>query len=263
MKKTLTLASTSLIAVLTLGANEAEAFDGKLEATYGIGSIEVGGASARLNAPKFDVFVPVGDSFGFGATWGFGWVNADGNGSPITFNNPFVSGHYKKEMGPMRFRLGLGVGIPLASDEFGEDTVSLAAQAGAYGAWDYWLYAPKTLSIVLPARIEFKAGPVILGGDAAIAGYIGTGDYDSQFGFQLGGDVLVPIGLFGVGAQLRAVSVPTADVDTTQISLEPFAQVSLGPARVRAGFIFNLDDPYGFGGITSAYAAHISAALVF
>jgi hypothetical protein len=126
--------------------------------------------------------------------------------------------------------------------------LALAFGGAARSLHDLGLWAPETLSIVAPARVE-TGDKVVLGADAAVGVHIPAGSggdvdlslqLDPGVGFWASETVLV-------GGRFPIVWVPTSDGDNAQVAVEPYARFDFGSAFFNARFTLNLDEPLGFG----------------
>lgn len=217
-------------------------------------------ASLTVISPLVSAGFTLGD-VRFGLDWGFasGSYSVEGvevgdDDSAFEIGNPFISAMYPiLRGGPVELEVGGGIALPLASaEDSNTGGAALFASSALRGAQDLWLWTDNTMSIVLPARAALDAGPLEIGGDAALAFLIYTGDLDGQESdtlLQLGADAKIGIGLLDVGARLAGVWALTGDDfnddGNFQLSIEPFAQAALGPVALRAGFLYNLDAPLG------------------
>ncbi|MCK6549209.1 hypothetical protein L6R52_25425 [Myxococcota bacterium] len=224
--------------------------------TLNLGIVE---SSLTVVSPLLSGGFALGD-VRFGLEWGFasGSVSVEGNqvtddDSAFEIGNPFVSAMYPVVRGgPVELEVGAGIALPLASAE-GSDTggAALVTSAALRGAQDLWLWADNTMSLVVPARAALDAGPLEVGADAALGFMIYTGDREGEETdtlLQLGADAKFGIGLLDLGARVAGVWMLSGDDlngGDFQMSIEPFAQAALGPVAVRAGFIYNLDEPLG------------------
>lgn len=112
---------------------------------------------------------------------------------------------------------------------------------------DGGLWAPETLTIVAPGRVE-TGDKVVLGADAAVGVHIPAGsggDVDLSLQFDPG------VGLWAsetvlVGGRIPIVWIPTSDGDNAQVAVEPYARFDLGKAFLNMRFTLNIDEPLGF-----------------
>ena len=238
MKKLPSIAA--FLALLTF-AGQASANDGKVELSgqFGITTDD----SPEVISPRLSAFIPLGSSIAISADFGFGVVTGGGE-SDTSVLNTFVAGHYMGGGGPLSYRVGFGVGAPTARRDSQGANVAAIASSSPRGLYDLWLYLPETWTTAIPARVAMDLGLVTVAGDGAVVLYIPE-EGDADFGFQIAGDALVSLGLLAVGARLQLATVPTADGDLTQLSLNPYLQAQFVAAYARAGLIFNLDEPFG------------------
>jgi hypothetical protein len=189
--------------------------------------------------------------------WGFAWVSVAETGAPardgLWWGNPAFAAHYRALLDGWRLRVGLGIVAPAAQ----LDTASAAETArGAYayqraagivGGWDPWLWAPDTLSFIVPARVESLAGSVLLGAELGVGVLVGVQEHVDDVGavLQLGFDAAYVSDIVRLGLGLYGVWTPTAARDEFQGSLEPYLRLETDPVFIRLAFTVNLDTPYG------------------
>jgi hypothetical protein len=195
--------------------------------------------------------------------WGFTFVDFSDGGddeSRSEIGNPFVALHQSVNLGLVEVSGGFGVALPLANlpkdnDDQAFARAALVSTASARGLWDLWLWAPETLSLAVPLSAEMDLVLLDVSAEFTPALLIPTGDevddQDSEFIVQMAVDAAMSAGLVQFGARLQAVWSPTGDDesfvpdDETQVSIVPYAIVSLGPAFVSGSVTLNLTDPVG------------------
>ena len=248
-----TLALSIIAGAVLVSTTEAQAFDGLVELNLQIAP-STGDEVPDTFSPRLSAFIPLSDRFAISADLGLGVLSGiEGEDTEVNALNTFLGAHYLRSTDNVGFRVGFGVSFPTSrsDDDFSQAATILTSSPR--GLFDLWLYAPKTISLVVPARIEATFG-VGVAADAAAVLYISedgdsiTGQSlggDTAFGFQLGGEAFVPIGLFDLGARLQFASVPTSDGDLTQVAINPFLRFEAAIITARAGFLFFIDEPLG------------------
>lgn len=206
--------------------------------------------------------LPIGSGRSLTLDWGFTFVDfGDDDESRSEVGNPFVALHQSVDLVLIDVSAGFGVALPLANLPNGDDNQSsftaraLQSTSSARGLWNLWLWAPETLSLAVPMRAEIGLILFDLAGEFTPALLIPTGDevddQDNEFILQMAVDASMSAGLVRFGARLQAVWSPTGDDqsfipdDEVQISIVPYATVSLGPVFVSGSATLNLTDPVG------------------
>lgn len=209
--------------------------------------------------------------------WGFGFIDSSsdqGEGSnAFVVGNPFLATIWSSQQGRTLLRYGVGFALPLSSiPEEGETGFLQGEQgflekAGAYyyasamrGRYDHWLWMPEHAGIVLRGGGDMVSPDhIFLGGDAALAILIPSGDYhDNAASIYLQGAGEIGFG-FGPGeflffdavkmvARLQLVSIPVGEDDGLQVSLGPCGRAEIDGWLVDGRFIFNFDKPDGIYG---------------
>lgn len=196
----------------------------------------------------------VGGSVGAGPielalTWGFVHTSASGEvageevgaADETAGGNPYLSGHYVGESGPVAYRVGLGLAPPLAGN---------VAVLGAplRGLWNAWLWLPDTLAVVPSVGLAIRGVPLVdIAGDLQLGVLVPTEDGDTEVIGQLGGEIAASAGLFGAGFRVQGVWLLTEDLDDAfQLSIEPRIELRAGPGVVALRLLMNLDEPNGF-----------------
>ncbi len=197
-------------------------------------------------APLFNLVVPLG-TIAIEAQWGVFFIDPQQETADSEFKslNPFVAAHYSLNLVAAELSVGAGVAVPIV-DADGLSGIPLLMRGG----WNAWLYRPDTLTIATPASLDFNIPAFDLRAEGALMLGVPTKDGgDTDFGFQLAGEVAIPAAvIIDLGARLQLVS---PDFDEANLSIEPFAQLALGPLLARVGFLINLDSPNSFsdGGV--------------
>jgi len=171
---------------------------------------------------------------------------ADETGAAVA--NLHLGASYLGQKEQVRYKVGGALEwAPWAIDP--DDHFAFAAGTAPWGraAHDGGLWAPETLSIVTPIRVEYGQ-QAVLSADASLGVHIPTNGGDVEMSIQLDpgfGYYASPTVL--VGGRLPVVYVPTSSGDNAQVAIEPFARFDLGTGFVNARFTLNLDEPLGFG----------------
>jgi len=155
--------------------------------------------------------------------------------------------------------MGVAVALPLARHgDAGEtgapdeqpEALNYATAAAVRGLADPWLWALDTTSLVLPMSAGLDLPGLQLRADVAVGMMMpvsrATRD-DTHFVAQAALEAALPLGMFEPGVRAQVVSPQlddrTWDGKNSQLSLEPFVRVRLGPAFARAGARMDLGDP--------------------
>lgn len=189
--------------------------------------------------------------------WGFAWVSVAEAGAPardgIWWGNPAFAAHYRTLLDGWQLRIGLGIVAPAAqldtttAAETARGAYAYQRAAGIVGGWDPWLWAPDTLSFIVPARVESLAGSVLLGAELGVGVLVGLEGHVDEVGavLQLGFDAAYVSDIVRLGLGLYGVWTPTAARDEFQGSVEPYVRLDTDPVFIRLAFTVNLDTPYG------------------
>jgi hypothetical protein len=214
-----------------------------------------GGASLQMFAPHIDVGHTFSEHVELAVDWpiAFGFIKAPGSGTDgrIISGNPNAVLYYVDRKHDGFFRIGGGIGLPLAPDLFG---LTALAMNGLRDAWDFW---PKTLSLIVPGALQVQHGALVLGADFAAAVMIPTNGADTDLALQVAGLIGAKVDKTTLGARLQAAWLPTADGDWAQVAIVPFAQADFADGGfLYARFTLNIDPPFGL-------ANHFSAGRVW
>ena len=230
-------------------------FAGKLE----------GNQRSIVLSPVFEMRFQLTYNFLMQVQWGFSYANVDrdpdGNIPPentFRVGNPYVAFHYQGKKKQFTYRIGLGVGIPVASlpDDPVDRVVASSAYylaAGLRGNTGFWLWDPHTVSIIVPIGFERRKPGGFLWG-----AYLDTGaliklndknartsktDFIMQMAAMMGYQAT---DWMRVGSRFTLVIIPKWVEQNTQLAVEPFLRFgnenAFGAIRVN----INLDNPYGF-----------------
>ncbi|MCP3104445.1 hypothetical protein LZ198_36835 [Myxococcus sp. K15C18031901] len=156
-------------------------------------------------------------------------------------------------------RMGVGVALPLARHEAARAEAGLDAQAEALnyatasavrGLADPWLWALDTTSVVFPMSAGLDLPGFQLRADVALGLLVPVSRAnrdDTHFVAQAALEAALALGLLEPGVRAQVVSPRLTDRawdgENSQLSVEPFVRVRLGPAFARAGVRVDLGDP--------------------
>jgi hypothetical protein len=184
--------------------------------------------------------------------------------------NPYLGVSRVHLDGTLRYKAGLGVTLPLAADEDASGAAVVVAPA-TYGMQDIHLWAPDTLSITAPLRVE-AGDTVVLSVDAMPGVLIDSNDdrpadddAPELFLQVAPGAGVWATDTFLVGTRLPIFWAVTGDApDNAQLALEPYARLDVGSGFVNAGLTVNLDEPLGFAfDRAKVWGAHLGGGLIF
>ncbi len=169
----------------------------------------------------------------------------------VAVGNLQLGVNYVRGEGPLRMKIGgalmYGLWTIDPSDEF---FITLLTAAAARGGHDLYLWAPETLSIVTPSRIEMDvAEKVVVSGDGQLGVHIPTDGGDTEVSIHLAPGIgFWASPTFLAGARLPFTWTPTeSGSDSTFLSLEPFVRFDVSEsAFLNARFTLNIDEPLGF-----------------
>lgn len=225
-------------------------------AELGIGQISFGPASVTNWVPQLHLKARLDDRLALSADWGLA-INvassefSDESETETVIANPFVGFHY---LFSRRASVGVGVAAPAASIS---NDGGAAQQAFAYvhamlmnGAADLWLWAPDTVSVVVPFSFEDRNDSLLYGAESHLALLIPTEDgRDTEVSLHFGGKIGYAGRKARVGVKLQGVFVSDevfGDDDQLQLSMAPFFQYRLGRGYLSWRLVMNLDEPAGF-----------------
>jgi hypothetical protein len=186
----------------------------------------------------------------------------------FAIGNPYLGVSRVHLDGTVRYKAGLGVTLPVAGDD-DRQLWALEFTRLTSGWQDQHLWAPNTLSIAAPVRVEVGER-VVAGVDATPIVVVPTQDNGGGDDADLLLQVAPGIGAYATDALLLGARLPIAwltTVDTwdaAQIALEPYARVDFGSGFVNGRLTVNLDEPNGFAFEDGrVWGAHLGGGLVF
>jgi hypothetical protein len=161
-----------------------------------------------------------------------------GGGVGKASGNPSSAFYYMSRQENGYFRIGGGIGFPLAPASL----FSLALN----GLRDAWSYERRSLSLFVPAQLEIRRGALVLGGDLAGGVIIPTSNGGTtQIALQVAGMIGGRVGKTTLGTRLQGAWLPKSPA-VAQFAIVPFVQADFNDG----GFLYsrltlNLDAPYG------------------
>ena len=199
--------------------------------------------------------------------WGMAYANVDldpdGNIPPdntFRFGNPYVAFHYQGKKKQFSYRIGAGVGIPVASipgdvPDQGQITAASAysLSAAIRGNTSFWLWDPHTVSVIVPIGFERRKPSGFLWG-----AYLSTGaliklndknartsktDFIMEMAAMMGYQATAWL---RVGSRFTLVLIPKYVEQNTQLALQPYLRFGNENAFGSIKVNINLDNPYGF-----------------
>jgi hypothetical protein len=189
-------------------------------------------------------------------------------------SNPEVMGYYAVPLSsegersslPMRLTLGVGVAGPVATITRGPDArlyrATLSYAQAMDGLHRMWRWAANRTTAITSAVLDVDAhSELLLSFEVKPALLIPSRE---EFLHEKL-DLVVPTAfaastgneLIRGGARLRAVLLPTFDVDQAQLSIEPFALLHVGGVLAEARYTLNLDEPVAGKRGPQAWGLHL------
>jgi hypothetical protein len=202
--------------------------------------------------------------------WGLA-AELDSEGSvSARSGNPWLKGWYRGKRGPLRWQVGAGVSLPLATVSLGPDGRIQRAlynlSAAAWGLWDDWRWTPDRLAVPALASLSYRHTPRwTLTGETGLAPIFGVrkgeGGADVLAQLAVGTRVLLAHNLF-ICPRLQGVLLPSASVDRWQTAAGLRVEWTPRPYRFFLGALVNLDEPLGMiGRGTESWGIHLGKEL--
>ncbi len=215
--------------------------------------------------PELQVAIPVMPNTEIEAMVALSSIQPEGADHQFHFMNPLITAHYEIALGVGKLRLGGGFALPFAQQGADASGINVqAANTGARGGWNAFMFRTDTLTFVLPAKFELQVPLIDLSAEVGFFTAIGTGEGQKfKPGVQMAVEAAFPLlVILDVGLRTQLIFFEHPGVIGTGLtnsagdfSLEPFTQLKLGPFRARAGFVLNMKDPYGFSFDTGKFWA--------
>ncbi len=192
--------------------------------------------------------------------WGLAHVTVKQNGSSDTAVRPgnvWAAVHYQGVKKSFSYRFGLGLTAPTATlpsddpiNRFATAQAAFVFAAAMRGNWNYWLWDPYALSIIVPLRVERRKPSGFMWGfelDAGVMISVSNKNAGDDPIVQMEGDVgYEPLDWLRVGSRFALVILPKLAGQKTQVSAEPFIRFGTEARFVAARLLINLDNPNGF-----------------
>jgi hypothetical protein len=182
--------------------------------------------------------------------------------------NPTLYGLYRAPLLEGSYRLGIGGSAPLATlDDDGNGRLQRAAlsyASGMAGLWELWLWAPDRGALLLRAELEErlvdKTWVLLTFVPALMVPARGAFGDDAI-------DLLLPLALslgarhrvVWFGARAQAVLMPTAEPDSLQLAIGPWARVVSGSLFVELLALGNVDEPLAGARGPGVWGLHLAA----
>jgi hypothetical protein len=225
-------------------------------------------------SPLVSGWYSVADGIDVKLDWGLAFLNlSPKSGSGDTgfyLGNPTLSVRRVIHAYRNEIFFGIGVAIPASSisarprtldsgpalndwqDKFLKTRYASRIAAAMRGLWDYWLWIPEHLSILVPLGVRMVSEEhILLGGETALAVLVPTGDYETdraEVVMQFAGELGFGFRRLNAGVRLQGVVLPIPGGDEAgraQFSAGLFARVEFDSAFLGVKGLFNLDRPYG------------------
>ncbi|MBN1605372.1 MAG: hypothetical protein JW940_02005 [Polyangiaceae bacterium] len=184
--------------------------------------------------------------------------------------NPWIKGWYRDATDRLRWQLGAGVSLPLATVHIGPDGRIQRGlynlSAAAWGLWDDWRWTPDRLAVPAVGGFSYRLTPRwALTGELGLAPVIGTRNGES-------GTHLLAQGAAGARVRfahqlylcprVQGVLLPSTSVDRLQTAAGLRVEWTPGQRRFFLGALVNLDEPLGvIGRGTRSWAIHLGKEL--
>ena len=215
-------------------------------------------------SPLFEMRFQLAYSFLMQVQWGFSYINLDREGdntdpeNSFRAGNPYVAFHYQGAKKQFSYRLGVGVGIPVASLP-GDPVEQVPAQsaylraAAIRGNTGFWLWDPHTVSVIVPVAVERRKQSGFLWG-----AYLDTGaliklndksprTHKTDFIMQMAGMMgYQATDWLRIGSRFSLVIIPKYREQQTQFAIEPYLRFGNENAFGALRLNINIDNPNGF-----------------
>lgn len=246
------------------GESETEHFTSELYFELGFNTRNPAGSSLTTWAPNLGFYTELDELFALSADWGLTALEVQNglNQPGVKPLNPFVAVHLTPDAGALDLRVGLGIALPVAEANDAANLAPYTSARAVRGSWDPWLYEPDTVSFVVPLRAEYLAAEVIeLAVEGAVWVQLDTAGGQERIGFQGAIEAATRVDLFRFGLRLQGVR---PEDEVVRASIEPMADVQLGPVWLRGRLTLNLAAPDGFAFDTNGiWGAHLGLAYRF
>lgn len=245
--------------------------------------VELGGyfrsdkmASRLAFSPLVSGWYSVANGVDLKLDWGFAFLSlspkSESSDTGFYLGNPTLSARRVIHAYRNEIFFGIGVAVPVSSiptrprsldsesgsvpndwdNSFLKTRYASRVAAAMRGLWDYWIWMPEHLGIVVPLGVRMVSKEhILLGGETAIAVLVPTGDYETdraELILQFAGELGFGFEWLRAGVRLQGVVLPVPGSDEAghaQFSAGPFARVESQGAFLHIKGLFNLDTPYG------------------
>jgi hypothetical protein len=180
--------------------------------------------------------------------------------SQFNLGTPTIHGEVEIEAGPLLARAGLGIALSVRSIGNSADdlagSLGLATAAATRGMWNAWWFVDRH-TIYAPGEISYRGNDTAFGVEGALIAFIPRSDappgVDTAAALQIGAYIAGVSGktsMFGLRFRnLIAFSNDVFGADKVQSSVELFAETHVMKILLLgAGFLLNLDEPFGVFG---------------
>jgi hypothetical protein len=167
----------------------------------------------------------------------------------VAVGNLQLGVNYLRSEGPLRMKIGGALQYGLwtidPSDEFG---LTLGFAGYARGGQDISLWAPETLSLVTPSRVEY-GGQAVFTGDGSLGLHVPTDGGDVEVSIQLApGFGIYASETVLIGGRFPFAWYPTeSGSGATFFAFEPYGRFDVSEsAFLNVRLTLNIDEPLGF-----------------
>jgi hypothetical protein len=186
-------------------------------------------------------------------------------------SNPELMAFYRVPVPPklsMRISLGIGVAGPLATITRGPDArlhrAALSYAQAMDGLYRMWQWTPNRTTAITSASVELRTQPwfsFLLEAKPALLIPSREDFYTDRVDFIMPTAAGVATGTetARLGVRLRAVLMPTLDVDNAQLSAESFGTVHVDRWFGEVRYVHNLDEPLAGERGPRAWGLHLGA----
>lgn len=160
--------------------------------------------------------------------------------------NLYLGANYMIEMDKWLLKVGGGLAWGPWTHDAGAERLFAYQYSALTRMEDFYMFAPEVLSIVAPARVEYRFLPELaLTGDVTLAMLIPTSEgRDVELVAAIAPGASYLMGDLILGGRLPLFWELTDD--TAQFALEPFARYDFDQFFLTGRFTLYLDNPYGF-----------------
>ena len=227
----------------------------------GIFTGDLRGTKAIAFSPLFGLRLQFTQNVIMDLQWGLAHatLKPDNDDSDTAFRpgNLWAAVHYQGAKKSFSYRFGLGLTAPTATlpsddpiNRFLTAQAAFVLAAAMRGNWNYWLWDPYALSIIVPLRVERRKPSGFMWGvefDAGIMISVSDKNAGDDPIVQMEGDMgYQAIDWLRVGSRFALVILPKSEGQKTQLSVEPFLRFGPEERFVAVRLLINIDNPNGF-----------------